>query len=95
MSKIISATSLHKSYADLEVLKGVSLDINQGEIISIVGPSGAGKTTLLQILGTLDRPSPHFGTELKIDGIDVLKLKDKELARFRNQHIHPSHFLKL
>ena len=71
-------------YGDLEVLRGVDLDIAQGEIVSIVGPSGAGKTTLLQIIGTLD--SPQQG-EVRYEGKDVLKLKDRELAHFRNRNI--------
>lgn len=81
---MITATNINKSYGDLHVLKDVSLGIEQGEVVSVVGPSGAGKTTLLQILGTLDRPDS--GTLLYGD-IEVSKLKEKELARFRNEHI--------
>lgn len=81
---MITATNINKSYGDLHVLKNVSVSINQGEVVSIVGPSGAGKTTLLQILGTLDRPDS--GTLLYGD-TEVSKLKEKELARFRNEHI--------
>lgn len=81
---MITATNINKSYGDLHVLKDVSVSINQGEVVSIVGPSGAGKTTLLQILGTLDRPDS--GTLLYGD-TEVSKLKEKELARFRNEHI--------
>lgn len=81
---MISATNINKSYGDLHVLKDISLEINQGEVVSIVGPSGAGKTTLLQILGTLDRPDS--GT-LCYGDIEVSKLKERELARFRNEHI--------
>lgn len=81
---MIKVEKINKSYGDLHVLKDISLEINQGEVVSIVGPSGAGKTTLLQILGTLDRPDS--GTLLYGD-IEVSRLKDKELARFRNEHI--------
>lgn len=81
---MIAATNINKSYGDLHVLKNISLEINQGEVVSIVGPSGAGKTTLLQILGTLDRPDS--GT-LCYGDIEVSKLKERELARFRNEHI--------
>jgi len=82
--KMIQATNIRKSFGDLEVLKGVDLNVVKGEIVSIVGPSGAGKTTLLQILGSLDKPN---GGEVKIDGINFGKLGEKELAAFRNQHI--------
>ena len=81
---MIEARNIVKRYGDLEVLRGVDLDIAQGEIVSIVGPSGAGKTTLLQIIGTLD--SPQQG-EVRYEGKDVLKLKDRELAHFRNRNI--------
>lgn len=81
---MITATQINKSYGDLQVLKDISLEINQGEVVSIVGPSGAGKTTLLQILGTLDRPDS--GT-LRYGDTEVSNLKEKELARFRNEHI--------
>lgn len=81
---MIKATNINKSYGNLHVLKDVSISIDQGEVVSIVGPSGAGKTTLLQILGTLDRPDS--GTLLYGD-TEVSKLKEKELARFRNEHI--------
>ena len=81
---MIKVEKINKSYGDLHVLKDISLEIKQGEVVSIVGPSGAGKTTLLQILGTLDRPDS--GTLLYGD-IEVSRLKDKELARFRNEHI--------
>ena len=73
-----------KRYGDLEVLRGVNLDIAQGEIVSIVGPSGAGKTTLLQIIGTLDTPQQG---EVYYEGKNVLTLKDKDLAHFRNRNI--------
>ena len=81
---MITAENLNKSYGSLHVLRDISLTINQGEVVSIVGPSGAGKTTLLQILGTLDRPDS--GT-LRYGNTEVSKLKEKDLARFRNEHI--------
>lgn len=81
---MIQAKNIHKSFGDLEVLKGVELNITKGEIVSIVGPSGAGKTTLLQILGTLDKPNAG---EVLVDNIDFSKLGEKELAAFRNKHI--------
>ena len=81
---MIEARNIVKQYGDLEVLRGVNLDIAQGEIVSIVGPSGAGKTTLLQIIGTLDKPQQG---EVRYEGKDVLVLKDKELAHFRNRNI--------
>ena len=68
----------------MEVLKGIDLEINKGEVVSIVGPSGAGKTTLLQIMGTLDRPDS--GTVI-VDGVDVSTLSQKKLSDFRNQHV--------
>lgn len=81
---MISLRDIHKSYDRLEVIKGVSLDVVPGEIMSIVGPSGAGKTTLLQIMGTLDRPDR--GT-VSYDGLDVSGFSDTRLARFRNSSI--------
>ena len=69
------------------MLKGISLEVKQGEIVAIVGPSGAGKTTLLQILGTLDQPDQHPSTEIRINGIPVHQLKDSKLADFRNKEI--------
>lgn len=81
---MIKAINIHKSFGELEVLKGVDLSVAKGEIVSIVGPSGAGKTTLLQILGTLDKP--NMG-EVLVDGVDFSKLNEKELAAFRNKHI--------
>ncbi len=84
---MIHARTIHKHYDNLHVLKGVDLDIEKGEVVSIVGASGAGKTTLLQILGTLDHPTKNADTKLVIDGQDVLGLKDRELSRFRNRHL--------
>ena len=84
---MIKATSIEKSFGNLRVLKGVDLHIEKGEIVSVVGASGAGKTTLLQILGTLDVPTNRKKGKLEINGIDVTKLNDKSLARFRNREI--------
>lgn len=81
---MIEAKDIYKSFDTLEVLKGVSLHVEKGEIVSIVGPSGAGKTTLLQILGTLDLP--NNGT-VKVDNLDLSRLNDNELAVFRNRVI--------
>ena len=81
---MIQLHNIHKSFGTLEVLKGIDLTINQGEVVSIVGPSGAGKTTLLQILGTLDRPDSG---QVLFDGIDISLYKEKQLAAFRNRHI--------
>ena len=84
---MIAAKNIRKSYGDLDVLKGVELTIQSGEIVSIVGPSGAGKTTLLQILGTLDVPSNKKECAIQIDNRDINLLNDKQLARFRNEHL--------
>ncbi len=84
---MIQAKSIHKYYDKLHVLKGVDLHIKKGEVVSIVGASGAGKTTLLQIIGTLDKPSVEKGTELLINGQDVLKMNDKSLSKFRNTNL--------
>ena len=84
---MIQAKNLHKFYDQLEVLKGVDLHIKKGEIVSIVGASGAGKTTLLQLLGTLDQPSVQEGTELFINGENVLTMNDKTLSKFRNLNL--------
>jgi len=84
---MIIAQELHKYYGQLHVLKGVNLNIKQGEIVSIVGASGAGKTTLLQILGTLDNPSKHKMTKLVINNINISSSSDNLLAKFRNEHI--------
>ncbi len=81
---MIKAQNIHKSYGELEVLKGISLSVGRGEVVSIVGQSGAGKTTLLQILGTL---SAMDSGSLSIDGKEVSTLGDNALADFRNHHI--------
>ena len=81
---MIEVKNIHKSFGDLEVLKGVNLRVKQGEIVAIVGKSGAGKTTLLQLIGTLDRPT---NGQVLIDGTDVFTLNDTQLAAFRNKHI--------
>lgn len=84
---MIKAKNIHKYYGSLEVLKGVDLHIKKGEIVSIVGASGAGKTTLLQILGTLDILTNTNEGNLIVNGTETTKLSDKELAKFRNEHI--------
>ncbi|MBT9189390.1 MULTISPECIES: ABC transporter ATP-binding protein [Zobellia] len=84
---MIKANNIKKFYGDLEVLKGVDLHIKKGEVISIVGASGAGKTTLLQILGTLDVQSNPSDSSLLINDTEVTQLSDKNLAKFRNEHI--------
>lgn len=81
---MIEVRNIIKSFGELQVLKGIDLTINKGEIVSIVGPSGAGKTTLLQIMGTLDKADK--GTVL-LNGTDVNQLSEKELSAFRNQQI--------
>ena len=81
---MIVVKNIHKSFGTLEVLKGVDLTVEKGEIVSIIGKSGAGKTTLLQIIGTLDKPDSG---SVVIDGVDVFALKEKELADYRNRHI--------
>ena len=84
---MVIAKNIHKYYDDTEVLKGVNLAIDKGEVVAIVGPSGACKTTLLQILGTLDTPSKKEDFLLEINGITLQNLNDKQIAAFRNEHI--------
>lgn len=81
---IIEARNIRKSFGSLEVLKGVDIAIDRGEIVSIVGTSGAGKTTLLQILGTLDRADSG---ELRIDGTDIMGMNNRKQAEFRNRRL--------
>ena len=81
---MITASNIHISFGDLEVLRGAGISVSQGEVVALVGASGAGKTTLLQIVGTLMRPDR--GSVL-YDGADVYAMSDAELSRFRNRHI--------
>ena len=81
---MIKVSNIHKRFGDLEVLRGVSLEVKEGEIVSIVGASGAGKTTLLQIIGTL---LPADGGEVEIAGTKIFGLNEKRTAEFRNRHI--------
>jgi lipoprotein-releasing system ATP-binding protein len=81
---MIDIKNITKSFGSLQVLKGIDLHIDKGEVVSIVGPSGVGKTTLLQIIGTLDRPDTG---SIQINDIDVTRLSQKKLSDFRNQHI--------
>ncbi len=81
---MIRVTDIHKRFGELEVLKGLSLEVARGELVSIVGASGAGKTTLLQIMGTLSRPDAG---RVEIDGVETSRLNDNALARFRNRRI--------
>ena len=81
---MIDIKGITKSFGSLQVLKGIDLHIDKGEVVSIVGPSGAGKTTLLQIMGTLDKPDSG---SITIDGTDIRSLSGKEISRFRNSHI--------
>lgn len=81
---MIDIKGIAKSFGSLQVLKGIDLHINKGEIVSIVGPSGAGKTTLLQIIGTLDKPNKG---SISINGVDINTLSTKKLSDFRNKHI--------
>ena len=81
---MIEVKNITKSFGSLQVLKGIDLHIDKGEIVSIVGPSGAGKTTLLQIIGTLDKPDTG---SVCVDGIDTTTLSQKALSDFRNRHL--------
>ena len=81
---MIHLENITKSFGSLQVLRGIDLDVEKGEIVSIVGPSGAGKTTLLQIMGTLDVPDSGV---VSIDGTRVNQMKERELSAFRNRHI--------
>ena len=81
---MIEIRNITKSFGPLQVLKGIDLDIQKGEVVSIVGPSGAGKTTLLQIIGTLDRPDTG---SVHVDSVDVTTLSQKQLSDFRNRHL--------
>lgn len=81
---MITLTDISKSFGPLQVLRGINLGVEQGEIVSIVGPSGAGKTTLLQIMGTLERPDTG---SVCIEGTELTRLGDKDLSRFRNRRI--------
>ncbi len=81
---MIELNNITKSFGTLQVLRGINLQINQGEVVAIVGPSGAGKTTLLQIMGTLDKPD---GGKVFIQGKDVFRLSGSKLSKFRNEHI--------
>ena len=84
---MIKGSNIHKYFNNLHVLKGVNINIKQGEFVSIVGDSGAGKTTLLQILGTLDSPSDNLNSELYVNDVNISKLNEKALANFRNETI--------
>ena len=84
---MIKASNIHKHYGPLEVLKGVDIHIQKGEVVAIIGPSGAGKTTLLQLLGTLDTPSKKKKATLEINGQNLQKISEKALSKFRNKNI--------
>ena len=87
MENILSAKNISKSFEGTKVLKEINLSINQGEIISISGPSGAGKTTLLNILGTIETPDDDNDSKLMICERYIFGLNDKELSNFRNKNI--------
>ena len=84
---MISVNNISKTFNNKVVLDNISLDVKEGEIISIVGPSGAGKTTLLNIISTLDKPDKNINSKVYINGIDVLNLNDNKLSKFRNTQI--------
>lgn len=81
---LIRTTNIHKTYGQLHVLKGISMEVNKAEVVSIVGASGAGKTSLLQIIGTLDKPDKG---SVEMDGVNLSTLNPSKLAAFRNRHI--------
>lgn len=81
---MLSGKSIYKRYGTLEILRGLSIDVQKGQVAAIVGPSGCGKSTLLHVLGTLDRPDQG---QVTIDGADVLQLRPKKLAAFRNRQV--------
>ena len=81
---MIELDNITRSFGSLQVLKGISLNIDRGEVVSITGPSGAGKTTLLQIMGSLDKPD---GGRVLYDGKDITHMNEKEISAFRNKHI--------
>lgn len=81
---MIELQGITKSFGSLQVLRGIDLTIERGEVVSIVGPSGAGKTTLLQIMGTLDKPDSG---SIRLNGIEVNRLGERKLSAFRNKEI--------
>lgn len=81
---MIKLEGITKSFGTLQVLKGIDLEINKGEVVSIVGPSGAGKTTLLQIMGTLDKPNSG---QITLNGIEISRMNEKDISAFRNRNI--------
>lgn len=87
MKNVIEVKNINKRLGNLDILKNINLEINSGEIVAIVGPSGAGKTTLLQILGTLSSPNNTPNASVKINGINVLDLNQKQLSGFRNKEL--------
>lgn len=84
MQEILKAGGIHKTYGNVDVLKGIEFSVQQGEVVSIVGASGAGKSTLLHILGSLDKPDTGW---VKIKDEEISSMNDKTLSSFRNQHI--------